>query len=77
MSSTPTKGNNAGVGNAVQAVGIGASAGGLAVLEQFLAQIPADSGLAYVVVQHLDPTHKAMLVELLQRSTPMPVRQAA
>lgn len=77
MSSTPTKGNNAGVANAVQAVGIGASAGGLAVLQQFLAQIPADSGLAYVVVQHLDPTHKAMLVELLRRNTVMQVVEAA
>jgi two-component system CheB/CheR fusion protein len=38
--------------------------------------VPAPSGLAYVVVQHLDPTHKAMLSELLQRSTSMPVREA-
>ena len=58
-------------------VGLGASAGGLEALEQFLAQVPAGSGLAYVVVQHLDPTHKAMLVELLQRATLMPVREAA
>ena len=58
---------------ATRAVGIGASAGGLAMIEQFLARVTPDSGLAYVVVQHLDPTHKAMLVELLQRSTSMPV----
>lgn len=58
-------------------VGLGASAGGLEVLAQFLSHVPAASGLAYVVVQHLDPTHKAMLVELLQRATPMPVREAA
>ena len=58
-------------------VGLGASAGGLEVLEQFLAHVPAASGLAYVVVQHLDPTHKAMLVELLQRATTMPVHEAA
>jgi len=57
-------------------VGLGASAGGLEALEQFLAHVPAGSGLAYVVVQHLDPTHKAMLVELLQRATLMPVREA-
>ncbi len=57
-------------------VGLGASAGGLEPLEQFLANTPPDSGLAYVVVQHLDPTHKAMLVELLQRATTMPVREA-
>ncbi len=58
-------------------VGLGASAGGLEVLEQFLAHVPAASGLAYVVVQHLDPTHKAMLAELLQRATKMPVREVA
>jgi two-component system CheB/CheR fusion protein len=57
-------------------VGLGASAGGLEALEQFLANVPAGSGLAYIVVQHLDPTHKAMLVELLQRATVMPVREA-
>jgi two-component system CheB/CheR fusion protein len=57
-------------------VGLGASAGGLEPLGQFLAHVPAASGLAYIVVQHLDPTHKAMLTELLQRETPMPVREA-
>ena len=56
-------------------VGLGASAGGLEPLEQFLGNIPAASGLAYVVVQHMDPTHKAMLSELLQRATPMPVHE--
>jgi len=58
-------------------VGIGASAGGLEAIEQFLAQAPPASGLAFIVVQHLDPTHKAMLAELLQRATAMPVREAA
>ncbi|WP_338413961.1 chemotaxis protein CheB [uncultured Sphaerotilus sp.] len=57
-------------------VGLGASAGGLEVLTQFLAHVPAASGLAYVVVQHLDPTHKAMLAELLQRGCAMPVHEA-
>jgi two-component system CheB/CheR fusion protein len=57
-------------------VGVGASAGGLEVLEQFLQNVPSGSGLAYIVVQHLDPTHKAMLAELLQRVTAMPVREA-
>ncbi|MDO8387433.1 MAG: chemotaxis protein CheB [Polaromonas sp.] len=60
----------------VRIVGIGASAGGLAALEEFFGQIPPDSGLAYLVVQHLDPTQKAMLAELLQRVTAMPVREA-
>jgi two-component system, chemotaxis family, CheB/CheR fusion protein len=61
---------------AIRIVGIGASAGGLVALEQFLGQIPRESGLAYVVVQHLDPTQKALLPELLQRVTAMPVREA-
>jgi two-component system, chemotaxis family, CheB/CheR fusion protein len=56
-------------------VGIGASAGGQAAFEKFFTHMPADSGLVFVVVQHLDPTHKSILVELLQRYTPMPVFQ--
>jgi two-component system CheB/CheR fusion protein len=70
--------NDASPNNAAQTrvVGLGASAGGLDALRQFIANVPRGSGLAYVVVQHLDPTHKAMLGELLQRSTAMPVREA-
>lgn len=60
----------------VQVVGLGASAGGLEPLEQFLSHVPVPCGLAFVVVQHMDPTHKTLLVELLQRATPMPVREA-
>lgn len=56
-------------------VGIGASAGGLEALERFLTNVPAGSGIAYVVIQHLDPTHVGMMPELLQRATPMPVQQ--
>ncbi|MDM5182043.1 chemotaxis protein CheB [Massilia sp. DJPM01] len=54
-------------------VGIGASAGGLEALELFLSGVPAASGMAFIVVQHLDPEHKAMMVELLQRGTTLPV----
>ena len=50
-------------------VGIGASAGGLEALEQFLGHVPAGSGMAFVIVQHLDPTHKGIMAELLQRAT--------
>jgi two-component system CheB/CheR fusion protein len=57
-------------------VGIGASAGGLEALEQFLKNVPEKSGMAYVVVQHLDPTQKGMLPELLQRVSNMKVFQA-
>jgi len=60
----------------MRVVGLGASAGGLEPLEQFLAQVPAASGMAFLVVQHLDPTHKTLLVELLQRATAMPVLEA-
>ncbi|MDO9596948.1 MAG: chemotaxis protein CheB, partial [Azoarcus sp.] len=61
--------------NAFPIVGIGASAGGLEALEQFLSTVPVDSGMAYVIVQHLDPTHKGMMPELLQRATTLPVMQ--
>ena len=56
-------------------VGIGASAGGLEAFEQFLSNVPENSGMAYVVVQHLDPTQKGMLPELLQRITKIKVFQ--
>ncbi|WP_229258357.1 chemotaxis protein CheB [Duganella rivi] len=54
-------------------VGIGASAGGLDPICEFLVTVPPESGFAYVVVQHLDPLHKCMLPELLQRMTTMVV----
>jgi two-component system CheB/CheR fusion protein len=56
-------------------VGIGASAGGLEALESFLGNVPKISGMSFVIVQHLDPTRKGMLVELLQRATAMKVVQ--
>ena len=62
-------------GSSFPIVGLGASAGGLEALEQFLGHVPKACGLAFVVVQHLDPTRKGILVELLQRSTAMPVVQ--
>jgi two-component system CheB/CheR fusion protein len=54
-------------------VGIGASAGGLEALEDFFKHVTARSRMAYVVVQHLDPTQKGRMVELLQRASPIPV----
>ena len=57
-------------------VGFGASAGGLEAFRKVLAALPSDTGMAFVLIQHLDPTHESMLVELLARDTPMPVRQA-
>jgi len=56
-------------------VGIGASAGGLEALELFLSRVPKNSGLAFVIVQHLDPTRPGIMPELLQRATGMKVLQ--
>jgi len=58
-------------------VGIGASAGGLEALEQFFGNMPKDSGIAFVVIQHLDPNHVGIMPELLQRITHMKVFQAS
>lgn len=58
-------------------VGLGASAGGLDALEKFLAHVPDDSGIAFVVVTHLHPGHVSLLPELLGKCTRMPVRTAA
>lgn len=57
-------------------VGIGASAGGLEALEQFFGNMTVDSGMAFVVIQHLDPSRKGIMPELLQRYSNMKVLQA-
>ncbi len=54
-------------------VGIGASAGGLEAFEGFFRVCPPDTGMAFVLVPHLDPGHESLLTEILQRSTSMPV----
>ncbi|CAM3054203.1 chemotaxis protein CheB [Flavobacterium frigoris] len=54
-------------------VGIGASAGGLDAFKRLLTVIPESSGMAYVLVQHLDPSHESFLPEILQRVTKIPV----
>ncbi|MEO5717288.1 MAG: PAS domain S-box protein [Chthoniobacterales bacterium] len=56
-------------------VGLGASAGGVAPLQQFFADMPADTGLAFVVVMHLSPEHESNLAAILQQKTSMPVTQ--
>ena len=58
-------------------VGIGASAGGLDACRKLLDALPADAGLAFILVQHLDPTHESMMADLLAGHTSMTVRQAA
>jgi two-component system CheB/CheR fusion protein len=57
-------------------VGIGASAGGLAVLKDFVRYLPEQIGMAFIIIQHLDPTHKSLLSELLARESPLPVQHA-
>jgi two-component system CheB/CheR fusion protein len=57
-------------------VGIGASAGGLEAFEGFFRACPADTGMGFVLVPHLDPDHVSLLTEILQRSTTMPVLEA-
>ncbi|MBP1616676.1 MAG: chemotaxis protein CheB [Bacteroidetes bacterium] len=54
---------------------IGASAGGLEALEQFFQNMPENTGMAFIVIQHLDPTQKGMLPELLQRVSKIPVSE--
>ena len=56
-------------------VGLGASAGGYEALAQFFPALPADTGMAFVVVQHLDPKHESLLPELIAKVTQMPVSQ--
>ncbi len=57
-------------------VGIGASAGGLEAFRQLLQNLPTNTGAAFVLVQHLSPTHESILPGLLARSTAMPVGEA-
>lgn len=58
-------------------VGIGASAGGLDACRKFVEAMPAGNGMAFILVQHLDPTHESMMVDLLAGHTAMTVCQAA
>ncbi len=60
---------------ALRVVGIGASAGGLEAFTQFLQAVPPASNMAYVLVQHLDPTHESGLVDLLAHATKLPVTE--
>lgn len=57
-------------------VGIGASAGGLEAFMAFFAHVPPDSGMAFVLVQHLSPDHESMLTEIVGRAAPIPVVEA-
>src|SRR4051812_3308830 len=61
---------------ATPVVGMGASAGGLEAFTAVLRKLPEDTGMAFVLVQHLDPKHESLLVDLLGKATGMPVMPA-
>jgi len=56
-------------------VAIGASAGGIEAFAELIRELPADTGMAFVLIQHLDPRHKSMLAELFSRQTTMSVKE--
>ena len=56
-------------------VAIGASAGGLEAYKEFFRELPLGTGMAFVLIQHLDPSHESMLVEIIAKSTRMPVEE--
>jgi two-component system CheB/CheR fusion protein len=64
-----------GHGDYFAVVAIGASAGGLEAYTEFFHALPADTGMAFVLVQHLDPSHHSMLAEILAKATKMPVEE--
>ena len=64
-------------GRELPVAGLVASAGGLDAFKKFFAAMPADSGIAFVLIPHLDPSHESLMVELLARHTAMPVIEAA
>ncbi len=57
-------------------VGVGSSAGGLEAVRELLAKLPEDTGMAFILVQHLDPRHESLGPEILARTTKMPVQEA-
>jgi two-component system CheB/CheR fusion protein len=75
FSRASSEGSRAARGNAFPVVGIGASAGGLEAFSRLLAGLPETTRMAFVFVQHLDPTHTSALEEILSRSTKIPVTE--
>ena len=74
VASTPNEGQQDS-SNVFPIAGIGASAGGLEAFTELLKHLPSDTGMAFVLIQHLDPNHKSLLSEILSRSTQMSVSQ--
>ena len=67
---------NAPQGAAFAVVGIGTSAGGLEAASALLGQLPGNTGMAFVLIQHLDPKHESNLGRILAKATPIPVQEA-
>ncbi|SLM28174.1 MCP methyltransferase/methylesterase CheR/CheB with PAS/PAC sensor [Desulfamplus magnetovallimortis] len=67
---------NKATGKVTHYVGIGASAGGLEAIEDFFSNMPVESGLAFIVIQHLSPDYKSLMVELLSKKTSIPVHRS-
>jgi two-component system, chemotaxis family, CheB/CheR fusion protein len=65
----------AGVTDSFPIVGVGASAGGLEAFRELLTHLPTDTGMGFVLVQHLDPQHESALTTILQRATSLPVHE--
>lgn len=59
----------------VPVVAIGASAGGLEAYKEFVHALPSDTGMVFVLIQHLDPSHESMLTEIIAKTTTMPVEE--
>src|SRR5437660_11257748 len=74
--SPPRRGSALGHDN-FPVVGLGASAGGLDAARRLLTGLPPSTGMAFILIQHLDPTHASMMVDLLAGHTAMTVQQAA
>src|SRR6202050_5136282 len=77
MKATGTKGTSksARLSPAIPVVGVGASAGGLEAFTQLLNHLPTNTGMGFVLVQHLDPHHESALTSLLARATSMEVSE--
>lgn len=70
------EGEKEGVNSPTKIVGIGASAGGLEALEKFFFNMNPDSGMGFVIIQHLSPDHKSLMADLLGKTTQMRVMEA-
>lgn len=76
QSNTPDGGQQENQNQLFPIVGIGASAGGLEAFTQLLSHLPPDTGMGFVLIQHLSPNQKSILAEILSHTTQMPVEQA-